>query len=98
MITFLGDRLAAVRWRQFRCYTMNSTLTDQNPSIGGYLGYHNEVNGLPMIFNIESDPREMRAVTMENSWVMRPYLQTIGEYQASLKKHPNPPPANVTVF
>ncbi len=98
VITFLGDRLAAVRWRQWRMYAMNSTLTDQNPSIGGYLGYHNEVNGLPMIFNIEADPREMRAVTMENSWVMRPYLQTIGEYEATLKKHPNPPPANITVF
>ena len=54
VITFLGDRLAAVRWRQWRCYAMNTTLTDQNPSLGGYMG--------------------------------------------SLKKHPNPPPANITVF
>ena len=98
VITFLGDRLAAVRWRQWRMYTMNTTLTDQNPSIGGYLGYHNELNGLPMIFNIEADPREMRNVASENSWVMRPYLGTIGHYQASLKKHPNPPPANITIF
>jgi hypothetical protein len=29
---------------------------------------------------------------------MRPYLQTIGEYQATLKQHPIPPPANVTVI
>ena len=40
----------------------------------------------------------MRNVMAENSWVMRPYLQTVGHYQASLKKHPNPPPANITVF
>mgnify|MGYP001814149000 FL=1 len=98
VITFLGDRLAAVRWRQWRIYAMNTTLTDQNPSLGGYMGYHNELNGLPMIFNIESDPREMRNVAMENSWAMRPYLQNVGAYQATLKKHPNPPPANITVF
>jgi hypothetical protein len=29
---------------------------------------------------------------------MRPYLQTVGEYQATLKKHPNPPAPNITVF
>ena len=51
-----------------------------------------------MIFNIESDPREMRNIAMENSWAMRPYLQTVGAYQATLKTHPNPPPANITVF
>jgi len=43
-----------------------------------------------MAFNIEADPREMRNVMMENSWVMRPYLQTVGEYQASLTKAPQP--------
>ena len=51
-----------------------------------------------MAFNIESDPREMRNIMTENSWVTRPYLQAVGHYQASLKKHPNPPPANITVF
>jgi arylsulfatase len=98
VITFLGDRLAAVRWRQWRIYTMNTTLTDQNPSLGGYQGYRNETTGLPMAFNIEADPREMRNVMTQNSWVMRPYLQTVGEYTATLKKHPNPPPANLTIF
>lgn len=40
----------------------------------------------------------MRSVAMENSWAMRPYLQAVGAYQASLQKHPNPSPANITVF
>jgi arylsulfatase len=98
VLTFLGPRLAAVRWRQWRIYTLNTTLTDQNPSLGGYLGYMNETTGLPMAFNIEADPREMRNVIVENSWVMRPYLQTVGSYMASLQTHPNPPAPNVTVF
>jgi arylsulfatase len=51
-----------------------------------------------MTFNIEADPREMRSVTMENAWVSGPYMQAIGEYRATLKDHPNPPPPNVVNF
>jgi arylsulfatase len=98
LITFIGPRLAAVRWRPWRIYTMNTHMTDNNPSLGGYLGYRNETNFLPMIFNIESDLREMRSLTMENTWVVRPYSQIVAEYMASLQDHPNPPAANVTVF
>ena len=98
LLTFLGDRIAAVRWHQWRIYTMNTFMTDQNPSFGGYLGYTNELNGLPMAFNIEADVMEKRNVVTENSWVMNPYLQAIGAYKATLKDHPNPPVANVTLF
>jgi len=98
LITFIGSRIAAVRWRQWRIYTLNTHLTDSNPAIGGYLGHMNETNGYPMIFNIEADLREMRAVTMENTWVVRPYTRIIGEYMSSLRDHPNPPAANVTIF
>jgi len=98
LITFIGPRLAAVRWRQWRIYTMNTNMTDNNPSLGGYLGYRNETNFYPMIFNIEADLREMRPLTIENTWVIRPYSRIIAEYMASLEDHPNPPAANVTVF
>jgi arylsulfatase len=98
LITFIGSRLAAVRWRQFRIHLMNVHLTDNNPSLGGYMGYRNETSGYPMIFNIESDPREMRNIAMENTWVVRPMTRIIGEYMATLKDHPNPPAANMTVF
>ncbi len=98
LITFIASRIAAVRWRQWRIYTLNTHLTDSNPAFGGYMGYMNETNGYPMIFNIEADLREMRAVTIENGWVVRPYSRIIGEYMASLRDHPNPPAANVTRF
>ena len=98
LITFIGPRLAAVRWRQWRVYTMNTHMSDNNPSLGGYLGYRNETNFYPMTFNIEADPREMRPLTIENSWVIRPYSRIVAEYMASLEEHPNPPAANVTIF
>lgn len=98
LITFLGGRLAAVRWRAWRTYLLNTHLTDNNPSLGGYMGYTNETSGYPMIFNIEADPRELRNRAMENTWVVRPCMQVIGQYLASLKDHPNPPAANMTVF
>lgn len=98
LITFIGPRLAAVRWRQWRIHTMNTRMSDNNPSIGGYLGYRNETNFYPMIFNIEADPREMRALTAENTWILRPFSRIVAKYLASLKDHPNPPAANVTIF
>ncbi len=98
VITFIDGRLAAVRWNQWRIYPTNFSYSDNNPSLGGYLGYRSETAGYPMIFNIESDPREKRAVTIENSWVTRPYGAIIGQYMATLRDHPNPPPANLTRF
>jgi hypothetical protein len=40
----------------------------------------------------------MRVVSIENTWIMRPYLQAIGEYKASLVEHPNPPVPSFTEF
>jgi len=98
LITFIGPRIVGVRWQQWRIYPINVYQTNNNPGLGGYLGYMNELNGYPMIFNIEADPREMRAVTMENTWVVHPYGQIVAEYMASLLDHPNPPAANLTRF
>ena len=66
--------------------------------LGGFLGYTNETAGYPISFNIEADPREKRAVTIENTWAVRPDAQMIGQNKASLEDHPKPPPANLTHF
>ena len=98
LITFIGSRIAAVRWRQWRIHLMNFSTSDNNPGLGGYLGYRNETAGYPIVHNIEADPREMRNVAIENSWVVRPMTQIVGEYMATLRDNPNPPAANVTMF
>ena len=40
------------------------------------------------IFVFVSDPREMRNIAQENSWVIRPSLQNVGAYGASLQSTP----------
>lgn len=69
-----------------------------NPSLGGLLGSRTATAGYPIIYNVEADPCEMRATSIENTWVMRPYLQAIGEYKASLVEHPNPQVPSFTEF
>lgn len=98
LLTFVGDRLMAVRWNQWRLYTVNTFLTDGNPRLGGYQGYMNETNGYPMGFNIEADQGEQRNVLHENGWLLEPYLLAIHNYKSTLEEHPNPPAANLTRF
>jgi len=98
LLTFIGNRLAGVRWHQWRMYAFNTLMSDNNPSMGGYMGYMNETNGFPMAFNIEADLQERRNMIHYNSWLMGPYLQAISAYKASLKEHPNIPSMNLTMF
>ena len=43
LLSFVGDRLVAVRWRQFRIYPVEFLNSNTNPSIGGYLGSTREL-------------------------------------------------------
>jgi arylsulfatase len=99
LITFIGDRIAAVRWNQFRIYPMKINMTDNNPEVGGYLGTVTETAGFPQIFNIEADPKERVDIgPTGGGWIMGPYMQTVMKYKATLKDHPNPPAPNVTKY
>jgi arylsulfatase len=99
LLTFIGDRLAAVRWRQFRFYPMEVTSANNNPSRAGYMGTLSETAGFPQIYNIEADPKERVDISIAGyGWTIAPYLQLIGNYMASLKEHPNPPAGNITRF
>ena len=70
MITFVGSRLTAVRWKQFRFYPVTFGTTDGNPQIGGYLGRMGETAGFPEIYNIEADPREKMNVAVNFGWTV----------------------------
>ncbi len=99
LITFIGERIAAVRWNQFRMYPFAVVQTPNNPAGGGYVGNITETAGFPQIFNIEADPKERVSLTHAGAgWAMAPYLQTINAYLATLENHPNPPAPNVTDF
>jgi len=98
LLTFIGDRLVAVRYRQWRMYPVSFSSTDGNAATGGYLGRIGETAGIPEMYNIEAAPREEHNVGAVNGWVIVPYMQLIGEYTKSLEKFPNPPAANLTHY
>ena len=58
LITFIGEEIVAVRWRQYRLYPKEFISTTGNPAMTGLTGCRAEGNGFPAIFNIEADPRE----------------------------------------
>ena len=98
LLTFIGDRLVAVRWRQWRMYPVEFLGTRGNPSIAGYVGTIRETAGYPQIYNIEADPKEQVNVAHTNGWLVAPYLQLVNRYRESLKEHPNPPAPSLTDF
>ena len=98
LITFIGDEVGAVRWRQFRVYPKEFISTTGNPAMYGLAGRRAEGNGYPAIFNIEADPREEVNIVATNAWVVGPYLKLIGEYYKTLEKYPNPKPVKLTEF
>jgi len=96
LLTFIGDRLHSVRWRQFRVYMVDQgggsgTTAEFQYGLGGSY----KILDYPQIFNIEHDPREEYNVSAHHGWVMPHAMKHIMEYKTSLKKHPNPPPPNL---
>ena len=99
LLTFMGERLVAVRWRQFRIYPVEFTHSDTNPAVAGYLGGIRETAGFPRIFNIEADPKERVDIAPTGAaWTLGIYSQLIRAYYETLKEHPNPPVPNMTRF
>jgi arylsulfatase len=96
LITFIGEEIVAVRWRQFRIYPKQFVASAGNPAMSGVGGNRMELNGYPAIFNIEADPREEVNIVGTSGWVVGQYLRVIGEYQKTLEKHPNPKAVNLT--
>ena len=100
LISFIGGRIGAVRWNQFRIYPMLVEHTSNNPHAGGYLGTTKETAGFPQIFNIEIDPKEKVDILAAGgaAWIMGPYMQTVAAYKKTLEQYPNPPVPNLTKF
>jgi len=97
LISFIGNRIAAVRWRQFRFYPLELIANDNNPALGGWMAAQRETAGFPYIHNIEADPRERLNLGPTGlGWVMVPYMKIVQEYRESLKEHPNAPGADFT--
>jgi len=97
LISFLGERIIGVRWRQWRIYPVEFVPTAGDPATGGYTAVIREL-GYPQIFNIESDPGERVNLAPVAGWIETPYSETIRNYLDSLEAHPNPSAVNLTGF
>jgi len=98
VMTFLGDEIVAVRWRNFRIYPKQFIETEGSPAMTGIFGARTETNLYPLVFNLYKDPRELHNILADNAWVMGPYFQIIGAYKKSLVDDPNPKPFSMTKF
>jgi hypothetical protein len=90
LISFIGEEIVAVSWRQFRIYQKQFVSSAGNPSVEGIGGYRAKGNDYPAIFNIERDQHEEVNTLAVNGWMITQYLKLIGEYQKSLEKYHNP--------
>ena len=98
LLTFTGDQLQAVRFRQFRYYLVEvvpsgSGFSRQEGLAGAYRRLH-----YPLIYNIEADPREEFNINTTRGWVAGHASRIIGEYLQTLENHPNPPAPNLTNY
>ena len=98
LITFIRDRVAAVRWRQWRLYPRTVLPTSDALRTTGVQAIVAENSGYPSAYNIEWDPREEWNLLIENSWVLGPYMKVIEDYRETLNGHPNPPAPNFTDY
>jgi arylsulfatase len=98
LITFTGDQLQAVRWRQFRYYLVDVTPTGSGASRQeGLAGAYRPVH-YPLIFDIEADPREEFNANVYRGWVAGHAARLIEEYLQTLARYPNPAAPNLTNF
>lgn len=98
LLSFVGADLVAARWKQWRIYFKDETLTGTGQQMlgGANTGLINI--SYPSVYNVEMDPHEDLNVSGNFIWAMEPALKAVMEYEESLKKYPNPPAANVTNF
>jgi len=99
LLSFIGPELEAVRWKQWRIYLTDIHPTGVGPQrLPGMESANAAMAGYPKIYNIEMDPHEDLDVAGLFGWVGDPALKAIGDYERSVKEHPNPPAPNITNF
>ena len=98
LLTFIGPDLVAARWKQWRLYFKEQSLTGTGLQMLGGLFASNTPMMYPKVYDIEMDPHEDLNVGGNNLWPMLPVFKAIQEYEESVKTYPNPPAGNLTNF
>ena len=99
LLTFIGPQLMAVRWKQWRVYFTDIHPTGIGPQVlGGMQSANAPMSGYPKVYDIEMDPHEDLNVSVLYTVLWGPALQIVRAYEETLKKYPNPPAPDLTVF
>jgi arylsulfatase len=97
LLTFIGPDIVAARWKQWRIYFKDMAHTGTGQQMLGGMFASGAPMYYPKIYNIEMDPHE--DLQLPNYlWAGGPAFKAVLEYEASVKKYPNPPSGNLTNF
>jgi arylsulfatase len=78
IIVFCADRLQAVKWRNFKVH-----FYEQETMVSPALRL-----GIPLLFNLYTNPREDKEKPAVDSWVIGPVLRMVAEFEESQKEYP----------
>jgi arylsulfatase len=78
VLVFCADRLQAVKWRNFKVHFYRQE-TMVSPALK---------LGIPLMFNLYTNPREEDDKLSHDSWIIGPALKMVAAYEASVKNHP----------
>jgi arylsulfatase A-like enzyme len=75
---YVSNTLMAVKWRNWKVHFY--LLDDPSGTPAKYL--------VPKVYDLDIDPKELRDVSIANSWVLHPAVKIIAAFEASTKKYP----------
>jgi arylsulfatase len=80
---FIGDTLAAMKWKQFKLHYIE---------YGNEPGHRTKADlGIPQLFNVASDPKELWDIMEPNTWIAQPAARLLRDYLASVAQFPHVP-------
>jgi len=78
ILIWCADRLQAVKWRNYKVHFYQQE-TMVSPAIK---------LGVPLLFNLYTNPREDEEKVATDSWILGPVLKMVAAFDESVKKHP----------
>ena len=91
VMIFYEEELMAVKWRNYKIHFIT-----RSPSTGAVVQAGQaavtsvkETLGLPYIFDIENDPKELWNINAGNQWLSVAVSPVLGKYMMSIAQHPN---------
>jgi arylsulfatase len=78
ILIWCADRLQAVKWRNFKLHFYKQD-TMISPAVK---------LGIPLVFNLYTNPREDEDKTATDTWIIGPMLKMVAAFEESVKRHP----------